>query len=192
MTAPGDIRRLWVLERDRVRDHLLRLDGDDRLRRFGGYVNAAQVAAYCERLDWSRSLIVGYMAGAQARGIGELKLLGATAPRAAELAVSVERPYQNRGIGTALLRRLVIAARNRLIDRLHMVCLIDNVGAVRLARRLDGALSFGDGQAEARLEPPWPTLWTWLEEAVSEADPVHRPQRSHGSLDPSDRPAATS
>ena len=168
MATPGVIRRLWVFERDKVRDHLLRLDGDDRQRRFGGYVNAAQVGAHCDRRDWSRGLLVGYIAGAQARGVGELTLLGGGSPRTAELAVSVERPYQNRGIGTALLRRLVIAARNRLIDRLRMVCLIDNVGAVRLARRFDGALSFDQGQAEARLEPPWPTLWTWLEEALSE------------------------
>jgi hypothetical protein len=53
MTTPGAIRRLWAPERDRVRDHLLQLDGADRLRRFGGYVNAAQTVAYYDRLDWS-------------------------------------------------------------------------------------------------------------------------------------------
>jgi GNAT superfamily N-acetyltransferase len=163
------IRRLWPVERAKLRDHLLRLDWEDRMLRFGGYANAAQIAAYCERLEWSRALVVGYLTGGEVRGLGQLGLIGNPWPRAAELAVSVERPFQNRGIGTALLRRLVLAARNRLIERLYMACLIENGRAVRMARRLDGALRFGNGQAEARVEPPWPTPWTWLEELLFES-----------------------
>ena len=113
-------------------------------------------------------LLLGYVVAGQVRGLGELKPIGNGSPRAAELAVSVERPFQNRGIGTALLRRLVVSARNRLIDRIHMVCLIENGRAVRMARRLDGVLRFRDGEAEAVIEPPWPTPWTWLEEALLE------------------------
>jgi RimJ/RimL family protein N-acetyltransferase len=114
-------------------------------------------------------LVVGYVAGAQVRGIGELELLEAAWPRAAELAVSVERRFRNRGIGTALLRRLVVAARNRLIGRLEMVCLIDNGRAVRMARRLGGVVQLEHGEVLARIAPPWPTPWTWLEEALSES-----------------------
>ena len=43
---------------------------------------------------------------------------------------------------------------------------MDNGRAVRLARRLDGAVHFHHNAAEARIEPPWPTPWTWLEEAL--------------------------
>jgi hypothetical protein len=39
-----------------------------------------------------------------------------------------------------------------------MICLIDNDGILRMARRLDGRLSFEHGAALARIEPPWPTL----------------------------------
>jgi hypothetical protein len=38
-----------------------------------------------------------------------------------------------------------------------------------MARRLDGTMRFAQGEAEARIEPPWPTPWTWLEEALSES-----------------------
>ncbi len=119
MATRGVIRRLWAGERDQVRDHLLRLDGEDRALRFGGYASTALIAEYCEKLDWSRALVIGYIAGGEVRGLGQLELIGAGWPRAAEFAVSVERPFQNRGVGTALLRRLVIAARNRLIAGLH-------------------------------------------------------------------------
>jgi GNAT superfamily N-acetyltransferase len=122
-------------------------------------MSAAHIAAYCEGLDSSRVVVVGYVTGGEVRGLGQLELIRTGWPRAAELAVSVERPFQNRGVGTALLRRLVLAARNRLIARLYMVCLMDNGRAVRMAHRLDGALQFHDGTAEARIESPWPTPW---------------------------------
>ena len=168
MATRGVIRRLWAGERDQVRDHLLRLDAEDRHLRFGGYASAAHIAVYCEALNWSRGLVLGYVVAGQVRGIGELNLIGDGSARAAELAVSVERPFQKRGVGSALLRRLVVAGRNRLIERIHMVCLIENGQAVRMARRLDGTLVFDGGEAEARIEPPWPTPWTWLEEALFE------------------------
>jgi ribosomal protein S18 acetylase RimI-like enzyme len=174
MATRGVIRRLWPVERAKIRNHLLRLDHEDRMLRFGGYTSAAQIATYCERLDWSRALIVGYVRGGAVRGLAQLELIGGDGPRAAELAVSVEQAFQNRGVGSTLLRRVVVAARNRLIQRIHMMCLMDNSKAVRIARRLGGVLQFHDGEAQARIEPPWPTPWTWLEELLGEAAP-HAP-----------------
>jgi ribosomal protein S18 acetylase RimI-like enzyme len=169
MATRGVFRRLWRREHAGMRDHLLRLDDRDRTLRFGGHVSDAYIADYCERLDWSRAVVLGYVIGGKLRGLGQLQLVGDGWPREAELAVSVERRYQSRGVGSELLRRLVIAARNRLIRRLHMVCLMDNARALRLARRLDGVVSLRNGEAEARLEPPWPTWWTWLEETLAAA-----------------------
>jgi GNAT superfamily N-acetyltransferase len=169
MNIPGSIRRLRAAERDKVRDHLLRLDGEDRQLRFGGYASPARIAAYCAELDLRRALILGYLVEGEVRAIGELKPLAGSGPRAAEIAISVERPYQGRGVGSRLLRRLVIAARNRLFERLYMVCLIDNGRMVRLARRFDSRLNVDHGEVEARIEPPWPTWWTVLEETLDEA-----------------------
>jgi GNAT superfamily N-acetyltransferase len=114
---------------------------------------------------------VGYVTGGAVRGLGQLELIGG-APRAAELAVSVERAFQNRGVGSKLLHRLVVAARNRPIQRIHMVCLMDNGKAVRMARQLGGVPHFHDGEAQARIEPLWPTPWTWLEELLCETAPT--------------------
>ena len=65
----GVIRRLWPGARARIRDHLLRLDREDRVLRFGGHVSDAHIAAYCERLDWSRSLVMGYVVRGKVRGL---------------------------------------------------------------------------------------------------------------------------
>jgi hypothetical protein len=80
MATRSVIRRLWAGERDQVREHLLRLDSEDRVLRFGGYESAAQIAAYCERLDWSRVVVVGYLMGGEARGLGQLELIRAGRP----------------------------------------------------------------------------------------------------------------
>jgi ribosomal protein S18 acetylase RimI-like enzyme len=169
MAGRGVIRRLWPSELDRVRAHLLRLDPESRRLRFGGLVGPAQIAAHCAGLDWRAAVIVGYLEAGELRGLGELLLAPVSGVRSGELAVSVERRWRNRGIGTELLRRLITAARNRLIGRLDMICLIDNDRVLRMARRLEGRLSFEGGAALARIEPPWPTLWTLLEETLHAA-----------------------
>ncbi len=169
MIGSGVIRRLWPIEGERVRGHLLRLDPDGRRLRFGGLVGPAQIEAHCAGLDWRRGAIIGYLEAGAVRGVGELLPAAEGGSGTAELAVSVEPRWQNRGIGTALLRRLVVAARNRLIGRLTMVCLIDNHRAVRMARRFEGRLEIDRGEALARIEPPWPTWWTLLEETFDGA-----------------------
>jgi len=169
MDTSGVIRKLRAFERDRVRDHLLRLGDEDRHLRFGGHATLERVSAYCAGLDLARVVVLGYMVAGEAPAIGELRPLHEAWPRAAEVAISVERPFQGRGIGGALLRRLAQTARNRWIQRLHMLCLLDNGRMVRLARRLDSRLSFDRGQIEASLELPWPTGWTVLEELQGEA-----------------------
>ncbi|HSA83164.1 MAG TPA: GNAT family N-acetyltransferase [Geminicoccaceae bacterium] len=169
MTVQGTIRKLRVGERDKVRNHLLRLEGPDRQLRFGGHVNSARIAAYCAELDFSRALVLGYLVEGEVRAIGELKRLAGRWPRTAEIAISVERRFQGCGVGSKLLRGLIVAARNRLFQRLYMVCLIDNSRMTRLARRFDGRLKVDRGEVEARIEPPWPTWWTVLEESLDEA-----------------------
>ena len=178
MVASGIIRRLWPIEGKRVRAHLLRLDPESRRLRFGGLAGPAQIEAHCAGLDWRRGAIVGYLEAGAVRGLGELLPATEGGGGAAELAVSVEPRWQNRGIGSALLRRLIVAARNRLIGRLHMICLIDNHRVVRMARRFEGRLEFDRGEASARIEPPWPTWWTVLEESFDGAPAILRRGRA--------------
>jgi hypothetical protein len=77
MDAPGAIRRLRAIEQGKVRDHLLRLDSENRLLRFGGYVSDAHIKPYCDGLDWDRAVIIGYPFDGEVRGLGELKPMAA-------------------------------------------------------------------------------------------------------------------
>ena len=176
MITPGSVqamtfRRLAANEHEDLLRHLLRLDAEDRRLRFGGYVGEERLRAYCSRLNqYPGSVVLGCFIAGELRGVGELKPIKGTWPRAAELAVSVEAPFRGRGLGTELCRRLLVRARNRFITRLYMLCLSDNRPVQRMARKLGGALTFYQGEAEARLEPLWPDPVSASEEWLDETD----------------------
>jgi GNAT superfamily N-acetyltransferase len=158
------IRRLATGEHELLLTHLLRLDAEDRQLRFGGHVTDEGIRAYCAGLDWHRSIVLGGIIDGELRAVGELKRLDKAWPRAGELAVSVERPFRGRGIGSELCRHLIVRARNRFLTTLHMVCLLDNRAVQRIARELGGSVIFDHGDAEARLELPWPDPLSAFEE----------------------------
>ena len=173
-TAPpvaGVIRRLAPGERDLLPGHFLRLSAEDRHLRFGGRTGEDRVRAYCARLEWPPSVVLGYFVDGVPRGVGELKPIAGTLPPAAELAVSVEAPFRGRGVGTELCRRLLVRARNRLIARVHMLCLPDNRRVQRIARGLGGALAFHPGEVEAEIGLPWPQPFSLAEEWLDEVPP---------------------
>jgi RimJ/RimL family protein N-acetyltransferase len=169
--AAASFRRLAAGERGQLLPgHFLRLDGEDRRLRFGGHTGEERVRAYCAHLDRQPgALVLGCFLAGELRAVGELKPIGGAWPPAAELAVSVERPFQGRGLGAELCRRLVVRARNRFVARVHMLCLLDNRPVQRIARGLGGALVFHPGEAEAELRPPWPDPVSALEEWLDEA-----------------------
>ncbi len=55
----------------------------------------------------------------------------------AEYAALVEDRFQGRGLGAALTRRIVEAARRRGLKRLHALVLPDNIGMLNLLDGLD-------------------------------------------------------
>jgi RimJ/RimL family protein N-acetyltransferase len=168
----GVIRRLGEDERDRLSDHLLRLDAEDRQLRFGGYGGEAYVRSYCQHLDWSRSVVLGCLIDGELRAAGELKLIAGSWPRAAEIAVSVEAPWRGHGLGTELCRRLTVRARNRFVARVYMLCLLDNRRAQRISRGLGGQLAFHPGEVEAEIGLPWPAPLSVAEEWLDEVPPL--------------------
>jgi RimJ/RimL family protein N-acetyltransferase len=182
--AGGLVRRLTAADAGLLLDHFLRLDAEGRRLRFGGQAGEAHAFAYCARLDWRRSLVLGWFVAGELRAVGELKRIDDGAGVAAEIALSVEPPFRGRGVGTELCRRLLVRARNRLVARVHMLCLSDNRRVQRIARGLGGTLAFHPGEVEARLELPWPDPFTgleeWLDEASAALEGSHLPPAAAG------------
>src|SRR5262249_34941246 len=138
----GIIRKMWAVEATRYRDHLLRLDETSRGNRFGGTVSDAFLASYVDLALGIDTVIYGFFVNGTMRGAAELRSIGRPSAGEAEAAFSIEKPWQSHGVGSALLARTLLVARNRGIKFLHMACLANNERMQQLARKFDAELSF--------------------------------------------------
>lgn len=109
------VRRLLPWEWRELRAHLLRLDPDDRQMRFCAPAGDRYIDTYCDRIDPLRTIALGCLVDGTLRGVAELIRVSDAWPIRAEVALSVERDFQNRGIGGRLLARAFAVARNRLV-----------------------------------------------------------------------------
>jgi GNAT superfamily N-acetyltransferase len=142
-TADGtQIRKLWMFESRAYRDHLLRLDTVSRRNRFGGVVSDEYIRSYARDVNLIDAVFYGFFVDGTLRGVAELQPIGRWKSGEAEAAFSIEKEWQSHGIGSALLERILLAARNRGIKLLHMACLSRNQRMQQLARKFDAELRF--------------------------------------------------
>jgi GNAT superfamily N-acetyltransferase len=165
----GVIRKLWVGEAAKYRDHVLRLDPQSRRNRFGGAVSDEFVSEYVDLSTALDTVVHGFFVDAVMRGAAELRPLGGHFSRQAEAAISVEKPWQSHGVGSALLRHTLLAARNRGFRQLHMACLADNRRMQQLARKFDAELTFDFGSVVGEVESSRPTPLSVMRELVSDS-----------------------
>ena len=161
-------RKLVPAEIGLFREHLLRLTPEDRHCRFAGHVSDTAIAEYCGKVDWFRSVIIGCFIDGALRGVAELRFDDPRIGWRSELAVTVESAWQNRRVGTELLRRSITVCRNRAIRSIYMICLIENRRMQRIARRFEADLVFHAGEAEAQVALPFPDAFTLAREALDE------------------------
>jgi GNAT superfamily N-acetyltransferase len=159
---------LWPGEAGAYRDHLLRLDPESRHRRFSGTVSDEFIIRYAAGAEDIGVVVHGFFVGGVLRGAAELRRVGSMADGEAEAAFSMEQPWQNHGIGTALLERTLLSARNRGIRSLHMHCLADNRRMQKLARKFEADLSFDFGSVVGEVDPPHSTALSLLREWVAD------------------------
>jgi GNAT superfamily N-acetyltransferase len=164
----GLIRKLWIGESARYRDHLLRLDVQSRHSRFGAGVADDFIRNYVETTFGLGAVVHGYFSDGILRGAAELRPLGPGFRREAEAAFSIEPDWQSHGIGSALLDRTLLAARNRGIKTLHMACLANNRRMQELARKFAAELSFDFGEVVGQVAAPRPTPLSVLRELVAD------------------------
>jgi GNAT superfamily N-acetyltransferase len=164
----GVIRKLWIADADQYREHLLRLDDESRHNRFGGAIADEVVIAYADSSLRAGAVLHGFVVDGILRGVAELRPLGGPLSRQAEAAFSIEKPWQSHGVGSALLERTLLAARNRGIKLVHMACLADNTRMQELARKFEAELSFDFGGVVGEVEAPHPTPLSIFRELVAD------------------------
>ncbi|NNF76631.1 MAG: GNAT family N-acetyltransferase [Rhizobiales bacterium] len=163
------IRRLWPTDQDQISIHFSRLNDQARRLRFGGAVSDEFVEQYAGRLNQLGSVLYGAFPDGELRALGELRGLLDDWPATAEAAFSVQEPWQDQGLGAALMDRVVAAAQNRGVKSLHMICLRENEKMRHLALKHDAILHFNRYEIDAELERPWPTPFSLAEEIADDA-----------------------
>jgi GNAT superfamily N-acetyltransferase len=168
----GIIRKLWSGEPDAYRDHLLRLDHDSRYRRFSGTVSDEVIARHAATASGPGVVVHGFFVDGTLRGAAELRRVGPVLSRAGEAAFSIEQPWQSHGVGTELLERTLLSARNRGITHLKMHCLANNRRMQQLARKFEAGLSFDFGGVVGKVVPPRSTALSLMREAMNDSHGV--------------------
>ncbi|MCZ4352207.1 GNAT family N-acetyltransferase [Roseovarius aestuarii] len=164
----GAVRRLHAHDLPEIRDHFLRLDAQSRHERFCGSISDAGVVTYAKNIFHHDSIVCGASIDGQLRGLAELRGVTHTRHGITEAAFSVEKMWQNMGIGDALFERVLTIAQNRGVRTLQMICLKENNRMKRLAARHNAELRYGLDEVEAILHPKWPTPLSMAQEFFGE------------------------
>lgn len=187
------VRSLLPGDAPALRQHLLELDPEDRRLRFGHSVSDQVIDEYVAAVDWTRAELFGWLEDGRLIGVAELAYGDRGAPvdpRGAELAITVLRDFQNRGIASELMRRALVTARNRNVATVTMQCLIENRKMQHLARKFEGALHFEGGEVEADVSLEGPNALTVAMEVMDRSSSAFgtamdqltpRPRRADGT-----------
>ena len=168
----GTVRKLWIGETDAYRDHLLRLDRESRNTRFSGAVSDEFIARHAATATGFGVVVYGFFVDGVLRGAAELRRNGSLLSDQGEAAFSIEQEWQSHGVGTVLLERTLLSARNRGIKHLRMDCLADNRRMQQLARKFEADLSFDFGSVVGEVDPPQSTALSLMREAIDDAHDV--------------------
>ena len=149
------IRPLSAAELPRYRDHLLRLDAEDRRLRFGFLATDDSIRQHVAKLDLDRDrILVGVDANMDVIAAAHVS----PADAEVEFAFSVDRAWRGRGLGTHLFDQAVLWARNRGLRQAHLYCLADNQVMKHMARKSEMVITSDAGESEGCLTllPPTP------------------------------------
>ena len=172
---PVLVKELGERDRRRVLRHLLALDSNDRLLRFGSMIPDEQITAYVDKIDFSRDIVFGVLNNVfQLVGMGHLAFASAdgrkstTKEQVAEFGVSVSKSARGQGVGTRLFQRAATHCRNSDVDTLYMQCLTSNQTMMHIAKKAGMRIKREYGEADAHLELPPPSPGSVMAEALEE------------------------
>lgn len=165
------VKQLAPRELPALARHLISLGSEDRRLRFGCGIHDPAIRQYVERIDLRSDAAFGVLDD-------ELRIVGAAhlarGDAQAELGISVLPAHRGRGIGTALLERACVHARNWGVRELLMHCLAENGAMMHIARKQGMAVAQLSGDADAWLKLPPPDessrMQALLEQGVAVVD----------------------
>lgn len=182
---PYIIYRLPKQEFHRYKTHLLSLDEESRYMRFGFFIKNETIEDLCER--WQESylkhkIFVVENENLEVVGVAHVSL----EDEVPELAFSVLKEHQGKGMGDALMKRAVEYCQNKGIKAGCMVCLGTNDKVKNLARKNNVLVKTSDGDTYGQIAIPSPTpvsLWhEYIGDSMAKLDHLGKAQRKFAQM----------
>lgn len=136
------MRKLLPTDGAKLADHFARLTCEQRSLRFMGTLDDVAVAEHWERLNWFQSAVIGFFDAGVLRGAAELQVADNHFPILCEVGITVESHWQDSGVATELLRRVLVIARNRSARGIRTNCLRNNYRIQHIAQKFGANFSY--------------------------------------------------
>lgn len=164
----GAVRRLRLWEGRLYLEHLERLAPEDRHRRFHGGIGHEALRLHAEKVvkDPHRR-VFGWFYEGLLRGAAEVSLPDEE-PRVAECAVAVEPEAQRKGVGSALMERAILYARNHGAQRFIVLTSRENQPMIKLGRKFGLSFESDGGEMEGAVTPQPLSPYSLFLEAAEE------------------------
>lgn len=142
------VRKLTILDKDKIISHLQALQGDERRLRFGGMVTDEYIKSYVENncLGDNKWFGVDHIDGYLVAVCHAAIIDGA-----AELGCSVDRDFRGNGLAQQMFDRAVTWLRTKGIQDVCMHCLSENGIMRHIARKNDMVVVSDQGETDANV-----------------------------------------
>jgi GNAT superfamily N-acetyltransferase len=144
-----------TITRDQLEQHLLELDQDSCVCRFGYAANPTTIKMYVDSIPEGDMLFGIRPSLINDRVAAAVHLAISPDGSTAELGISTLPEFKRRGMGERVLRYAVDILRNRGIKQIYSVCMPDNSPLMNLIRKLNiTSITSSPGQREATINIP--------------------------------------
>lgn len=159
------VRRVLPNEYHKYRSHLKLLDTDSKVLRFGSHISDEVIDKLCEKIESSPSDHVLFCVEDDKLNfiaVGHIAL-----GQEPELAFSVHREHQRKGIGSLLMDRCVNWCRAHNILQGTMMCLSRNTAIKRLCIKHNIQLHTESGETIGNIKLSTPDATTFIKENIN-------------------------
>lgn len=178
------IKKLSEFNRQKVQEHFLRLDPESRRSRFCATMNNENLSLYAKNLDFIHNGIFGiFNDNLDIIGLGECVSYDPKNGYSsiAEVAFSIEKPYQGKKLGNKIMQKVVQYANLHNLKELKMYFLKTNAATFHLAKKYNFKLEYYSSEISGTIKvnsisPIAENFNTQMDEVIANFDIIQKIQ----------------
>lgn len=154
---------LTFQERTLYLNHLLNLDSESRILRFGNFKSDASITEYVNRLTFLDDLIIGVFDEENLNCISAAHI--SIKNEIGEIGISVDNSYRKKGIGKSLFNISIDVCRDLHCKKITTYCLKENSWTMNICKKLNMKLEYDGTDVFAYLNiNKKPTMNSWIKQ----------------------------